>query len=101
MEQLIYQLNSTIKILGEIFRRPRYIVIAIFGALAMLSFAVWFPNFGLVGTLLMSEKLTLIEKVLFVVNSFQSLNTSFNVLSRILTVTNAVLLGINVAMFIY
>lgn len=101
MKKFAAQINSTVHVLGEIFRRPRYIAIAVLGALAMLSFAAWFPNFGLVGTILMSEKFSVAEKISFVFNSYSNLMTSFSAMGSTLTIATAVLLGVNVGMMVY
>lgn len=85
----------------EVFARFSYIVLASTLALAAFLFAVWFPNFALIGDVFGAPGVSLTAKLEFALSLLGGIATNFNPLSAGYTVAIAVLFGINTAMIAY
>jgi hypothetical protein len=70
-------------------------------ALVILALAIWFPNIALIGTVLGSADITLVDKVGVLTALLGSFTTNFTVVSASYTLAIAVLFGMNVVMVVY
>ncbi|HEX9811810.1 MAG TPA: hypothetical protein VGA88_06970 [Burkholderiales bacterium] len=86
---------------ARVFTRAGYIVLASALALAAFLFAVWFPNFALIGEVFGTPDVALIAKLRFALSLLGGIATNFDLLSAGYTVAIAVLFGINTAMIAY
>jgi len=86
---------------GRVFARIGYVVFASALVLAAFLFAVWFPNFDLMGEVFSAPDIALSAKLQFALSLLGGIATNFNLLSAGYTVAIAVLFGINAAMIVY
>ena len=86
--------------LERVFRDGRYVALALSGSAAMYTFAVWFPNFRLIGTIFVSDA-SFDEKFSVPLSLLGSIATNFSALSALSTIAIAILFGINIALLVY
>ena len=86
---------------ARVFARTGYVLFAGALALAAFLFAVWFPNFALMGEVFSTPDVALSAKVRFALSLLGGIVTNFNPLSAGYTVAIAVLFGINATMIVY
>ncbi|MEK7603569.1 MAG: hypothetical protein AAB461_00410 [Patescibacteria group bacterium] len=86
---------------GKVFANANYIILA--GALAVgaFVFAVWLPNFGLIGDVFSSSSVPLAAKIKIAVSLLGGISTNFSFLSAGYTIAIAALFGVNMAMVIF
>lgn len=85
-----------------VFRKPKYLLIAIVVAVGVFTFAVWLPNFSLLSRVLHPDSAgSFSEKAHFLWSLYGSIGTNFTPVSATYTVAIAILFGVNVALFAY
>lgn len=87
--------------LKTVFRDWRYVLLALLIACALFAFAVWLPNFRLIGGVLTDSTAPLSIKLLLPIALLGSIATNFTALAVSYTVAIALLAGINVALIAY
>lgn len=90
-----------LRILGKVFGKPRYALIAVIVAVSVFVLAVWLPNISLISSVLASDVGTITEKTAFMFSLLGSITTNFTVMSAISTILIAILFGANVALLLY
>jgi hypothetical protein len=85
----------------HVFAHAGYIALASALALAVFLFAVWFPNFALMGDVFSTPGVALTAKLQIALSLLGGIVTNFNLLSAGYTVAIAVLFGVNAAMIAY
>ena len=85
----------------KVFINIRYIFIAALISTVIFAFAVLFPNWRLVTTIITSETATFTEKISIPLSLFSSIGTNFSIISASYTVLISILFGINMAMNMY
>jgi len=88
-------------VLGEVFTRGSYVLLAIVAGLFVLIFATWLPNLGLVWQVVSSDSIPLPNKIEILTALVRSLGTNFTPFSGAVTIAMAVLFGANVALIVY
>jgi len=88
-------------VIGQVFSNVKYIVLAISIATIVFTFAVWLPNFQLIGLVISSSTASVIEKINFLLSLYGSIGTNFTVISAWYTIMIAVLFGIQIALLTY
>jgi hypothetical protein len=81
----------------KVFRRPWYAVLALCAAALFLVFAIWLPNLSFIASTITASHFSLPQKFGILSSSLGALNTNFTPLPRTLTVTLALLIGVDVA----
>jgi hypothetical protein len=81
----------------RVFRRPLYAILAVCTAALFLVFSVWLPNLSFMASTITTSHYSLPQKVGILLSSLAALNSNFTPLSRTLTITLALLLGVDVA----
>ena len=86
---------------NEVFANAYYITLAGLLAIGAFVFAVWLPNFGLIGEVFSSSSAPLTEKIKVVVSLLGGISTNFSFLSAGYTIAIAMLFGVNIAMVVF
>ena len=86
---------------GEVFANSSYIALASTLAIAAFIFAVWLPNFGLIGEVFSTSSAPLAAKLKVAISLLGGIGTNFSFLSAGYTIAIAALFGINLAMIVY
>src|SRR3990167_5317479 len=86
---------------GEVFAKTSYIALASTLAIAAFLFAVWLPNFGLIGEVFSTSSAPLAAKLKVAVSLLGGIGTNFSTLSASYTIAIAILFGIIAAMIVY
>jgi hypothetical protein len=86
---------------AEVFARLSYLALAGVLAAAAFLFAVWFPNFELIGEIFGTPGVPATTKLQIAFSLLGGIVTNFSPLSAGYTVAIAVLFGINAAMIVY
>ena len=94
-------IKTILRAVQEVFRDPRYLILAAMVGLTAFAFSVWFPNLGLMGEIFMNSNTPLSSKIQFAVNLLGGIRTNFSVLSASYTIAIAALFGINITMIVY
>lgn len=92
---------SRFKIAAEILARKKYFLFTVTVFAALLFLTIWIPNFSLLKTVLLSPRLSIIEKLNFLKNSLLTLETSFTPASRILTIFFLLLLSLTLSLTVF
>lgn len=87
--------------LQQVLVKPAYIFLALFIAAGVLLFSIWLPNLSLVKNTLFSSYLSAVQKTNLLIATLGGFVTNFTLFSRLLTITVAVLFGINSTMLFY
>lgn len=95
------QLRNLRVAFGRVFTHPAYIVLA--GVLATLAFllAVWFPNFRLLGEIILDPDAPLAAALGIALSLLGGIGTNFSLLAAGYTIAIAVLFGLAIAMIVY
>lgn len=86
---------------SEVFANTSYIALASTLAIAAFLFAVWLPNFGLIGEVFSTSSAPLASKLKVAMSLLGGIGTNFSFLSAGYTIAIAVLFGVNIAMVVY
>jgi hypothetical protein len=86
---------------AEVFAHSSYIALASVLAIMAFLFAVWFPNFGLIGEVFATSSVPLTDKLSLAISLLGGIGTNFSLLSASYTVAIAVLFGANAGMIVY
>ena len=86
---------------GEVFANTSYIALASALAVAAFLFAVWLPNFGLIGEVFSTSNAPLAMKLKITMSLLGGIRTNFSLLSSGYTIAIAALFGSNIAMVAY
>ena len=86
---------------GEVFANTSYIALASTLAIAAFLFAVWLPNFGLIGEVFSTSSAPLVAKLKVAITLLGGIGTNFSFLSAGYTIAIAALFGVNIAMVVY
>ena len=86
---------------GEVFVVNSYIALASTFAIAAFLFAVWLPNFGLIGEVFGTSSAPLVAKLKVAITLLGGIGTNFSFLSAGYTIAIAALFGVNIAMVAY
>lgn len=87
--------------LAKVFSRQAYVALALVASTSVLLFALWFPNLGLIASVIASRDVTLVEKVNLPISLLGSIATNFSFFSASYTVAVSLLFGIYVALLVY
>lgn len=91
-----------VSVLKTVFSNLMYPLIAVTVSLLVFSFAVWLPNFSLLGQVLHPDSAgTISEKANFVFSLYGSIGTNFTAVSAGYTIAIAILFGMNIALLSY
>ncbi len=93
--------HSRLKVVAEILARKRYFLFTVTVFAFLLILTIWIPNFSLLKTILLSPRLSILEKLNFLKNSLLSLETSFTPASRVLTVAVLLLISLNLSLVVF
>ena len=86
---------------AEVFINTSYIALASTLAIAAFLFAVWLPNFGLMGEVFSASSAPLAAKIKVAISLLGGISTNFSSLSAGYTIAIAALFGMNLAMVVY
>ncbi len=86
---------------SEVFANISYIALASALAIVVFLFAVWFPNFSLIGEVFNTSSAPLAIKLKLAWSLLGGISTNFSLLSAGYTIAIAMLFGINLAMITY
>ncbi len=86
---------------SEVFARTSYIALASVLAISAFLFAVWLPNFGLIGEVFGTSSAPFAAKLKVAISLLGGIGTNFSFLSALYTIAIAVLFGVNIAMIAY
>jgi len=86
---------------GEVFANTSYIALASTLAIAAFLFAVWLPNFGLIGEVFSTSSAPLAAKLKVAITLLGGIGTNFSFLSAGYTIAISALFGTNIAMVAY
>lgn len=92
------KLQTVGEAMREVFRRPHNIGVALLTGFAVIFIAVWLSNRQLLGFVLFSGTFSLKAKIAILIKSLGGIMTNFSSMSRFVTVSIAILFGINTAM---
>lgn len=98
---MIKPVHTCVSAFITVFKRPWYILLAGLITLTLLLLAIWIPNIPFVSHVIESNIYALQAKAGILVASLGFFKTNFTVLTQSVTITVAVLTGINVAMVVY
>lgn len=87
--------------LAQVFAHFSCLTLAGLLAIMAFLFAVWFPNFALIGQVFANPSVSPTEKLSFAISLLGGIGTNFSLLSASYTVAIAVLFGINTSMIVY
>lgn len=94
-------MSSLRRSLAQVFVKPSYFLVAFIAASGVLVFSIWLPNLSLVKNTLFSSYLSPAQKAALLIATLGGFETNFTPLSRLLTLSVAVLFGVNFAMLVY
>lgn len=86
---------------SEVFSNTSYIALASTLAVIAFLFAVWLPNFGLIGEVFSTSSAPLASKLKVAMSLLGGIGTNFSFLSAGYTIAIALLFGVNIAMVAY
>lgn len=86
---------------GKVFANTSYIALASMLTITAFLFAVWLPNFGLIGEVFSTSSAPLAAKLRVAITLLGGIGTNFSFLSAGYTIVVATLFGINLAMVVY
>ncbi len=86
---------------SEVFANTSYIALASALAVVVFLFAVWLPNFGLIGEVFRTSSAPLAAKLKVAISLLGGIGTNFSFLSAGYTIAIAVLFGVHIAMVTY
>lgn len=98
---MISKISIFKKSLGEVFRRPGFVVLALLVAFIIFAVAVLLPNFSFVRFTLFESTFTFLDKVKILFTSLGAFKTGLTLEAQITTLIIAPLAGINIAMLAY
>jgi hypothetical protein len=102
---MTYRIKEGIRLvwlaLKKVLARPGYIGLALGVALSVLALAIWLPNLSFIWRTIVSSSLAFGQKVSILGSSFGALQTNFSFVSRTLTISVALLFGINVSFLVF
>ncbi len=81
----------------KIFGNVRFVLLASMVALGIFLFAVWYPNFSLIKSILFDSVVPVESKISLPFKLLGSIGTNFTVPSALYTILIAVLAGMNIA----
>ncbi len=84
-----------------VFRDWKYVLLSVVIAFVAFALATWFPNFGLLYSILKDPLVPLTDKVMLPINLLGSISTNFTTLAAFYTIVIALLVGINAALTTY
>ncbi len=90
-----------IQALQKVFRKPVYVVLALYVSASVFVFAVWLPNIRLVLDIISSPDIPFVSKFELPISLLGSIATNFTQLAASYTIAIAILFGVYVAMIIY
>lgn len=90
-----------LKIAAEILARKKYFLFTVTVFVALLFLAIWISNFSLLKIILLSPRLSILEKLIFLKNSLLTLESSFTPASRILTIVVLLLLSLTLSLTVF
>lgn len=85
----------------KVFSRPAYIALALVAGMSVLLFVLWFPNLGLIASVIASPDATLVEKINLPISLLGSISTNFSFFSASYTVAVSLLFGVYSALMVY
>ena len=87
--------------LKRVFGEVKYAGLALVTSVAVLVFAAWLPNLGVVWQIGTSSSVSLADKIKVLAGLAGSITTNFTLFSALSLVTVALLFGVNVALIAY
>lgn len=86
---------------AQVFVRYSYITLACLLAVAVLVFALWFPNLALIAAVLTEPNASIATKFGILLSLLGAIATNYSLFSAAYTVAIAVLFGVNVSMIVF
>lgn len=93
--------GQVIKSFKEVFGRPGYGALALMVAVFVVLIAIWLPNLTWIRDVFFSPLFSFGVKIKLILTSFRVLDTNFTGSARAVTLSIAVLFGINVSLLVY
>lgn len=90
-----------IQALQKVFVKPLYVILALVTSMVVFVFVVWLPNVPLIIRVMRHSGASLTQKLSLPISLLGSITTNFTLVSASYTIAIAVLLGVNLAMFVY
>jgi len=87
--------------LVKIITNQKYLALSTFIALIVITFAAWLPNLHLITRTMASSSMTIWQKTNLLTSLLGSLQTNFTPLSQVVTVTTAVLTGLQASLLVF
>lgn len=94
-------INISLQALKTVFKNPSYTLIALVIATTILIFAIWLPNLGFVLDVIQSSTYSIGSKFNILWSSLGAFKTNFTLETQVLTVTVALLTGMNMAVLVF
>lgn len=85
----------------EVFKRPFYVFLSVTIFLAVIIFSIWLPNFHFIGHTMMTPDYTSSQKFGLLQASLGAFHTNFNLFSRLLDITIALMFAVDVSLLVY
>lgn len=84
-----------------VLKNPTYLAIAVFVTALVLFLAIWLPNISFLKHTVTNDLYSAGDKFMILWTSIGNIKTNFTPLSRLLTVSVALLTGLNVSLLVY
>ncbi len=94
-------MKDIIKSLKQVYKNPLFIFLSFLTSFFVLVISIWLPNLHLVQNTITSSTYTFTQKINFFIASLGALDTNFTFLSKELTITIAIIFGINLSFAVY
>lgn len=88
-------------ILGDVFRKPVYALLAFIAGFLIFSLAVWLRNLPFLGALITSSAFSIPDKLSLFVAFLGGIATNVTPFSAFLIIGMSILFGVNTALFVY
>jgi hypothetical protein len=93
---------SKLQAIGSVLKRPYYIGISLFvAALIFTASTILIPNWSLVTQIIGAETMTISQQAAVLINLYGSIATNFTTFSATVTLLLSLLVGVNLALFVY
>src|SRR3989344_4310380 len=87
--------------IAKVITNPKHLALSTLVALIVIAFAAWLPNLHLITRTMTSSSMTVWQKTNLLTSLLGSLQTNFTPLSRVVTMTTAVLTGLQSSLLVF
>ncbi len=102
---MLKRLGIIISLMGsgirEVFSNVGYFIFTVIFSITILFIILWLPNLTLLASFLALEGVFIVDKILFALSGFLSLETNFTVYSAFIIVLISIFFSVNLAMLAY